>query len=179
MYLWRHTYVDAERFQNMRKLVWEFNRMHRRFNQVEELSKSINSANVSAPIPAEEDSWTIRTFSKRDLTFWAHFQKRPSILIPPENSSVSVQFHMSLHTDCVCAYVYMYMSVYICIDNVYTCTREVPYYQEESRCLFYLLIHQCCDMRHVTDFVCEFLLFIHVITFRMRSRQCTRMHFVI
>jgi hypothetical protein len=33
--------VENARFLNMRKLVWEFNRMHRRFNQVEDMAKRL------------------------------------------------------------------------------------------------------------------------------------------
>lgn len=37
--------VQNARFLNMRKLVWEFNRMHRRFNQVEEMAQRLRLEN--------------------------------------------------------------------------------------------------------------------------------------
>jgi hypothetical protein len=39
--------VENARFLNMRKLVWEFNRMHKRFTQVEEISKRLRASQVN------------------------------------------------------------------------------------------------------------------------------------
>lgn len=39
--------VENARFLNMRKLVWEFNRMHKRFAQVEDMSKRLRASRVN------------------------------------------------------------------------------------------------------------------------------------
>ena len=38
-----HKLLENSRFLNMRKLVWEFNRMHRRFTHVEDMSKRVRA----------------------------------------------------------------------------------------------------------------------------------------
>ena len=43
--------TENARFLNIRKLVWEFNRMHRRFNQVEDMAKRLRIESKVLPHP--------------------------------------------------------------------------------------------------------------------------------